>query len=235
MDRSEKIVFEYFSSQGFCDVVYEPDGNIPPDFLIDGRIAVEVRRLNQNKETPNGHRGLETVAIPLQAKVRALLKTLGPSNGDSWFVMYRIRRPLPPWSQLSSMLRSELADFYNNSNNNNNDSTITISPKFCVTLIKTSKPHSDLFVLGGFADSDSGGFILAELSRNIKICVTEKTRKIECVRSKYPEWWLVLVDHIGYGIDKRDYEELRQLFQFEHSWDKIVLVNPLNAKQGYEL
>jgi len=76
---------------------------------------------------------------------------------------------------------------------------------------------------------------LAELSRNIRICVTEKTRKIECVRAKYPEWWLVLVDHIGYGIDERDHEKVRQLFQFEHSWDKIVLVNPLDAKQGYEL
>ncbi len=233
MDRSEKIVFEYFSNQDFCDVVYEPDGNIPPDFLINGRIAVEVRRLNQNEETPNGHRGLENVAIPLQAKIRALLKTLGPSNGESWYVMYRIRRPLPPWNQLASMLRSELASFCNN--NNSNDTTIAISPSFFVTLIKASKPFSDLFVLGGFADSDSGGFILAELSRNIKICVTEKTRKIECVRSKYPEWWLVLVDHIGYGIDKRDCEELRQLLQFEHSWDKIVLVNPLNAKQGYVL
>jgi len=44
MDSSERIVYEYLSSQGFSDVAYEPDGNVPPDFLLNGRIAVEVRR-----------------------------------------------------------------------------------------------------------------------------------------------------------------------------------------------
>ena len=87
MDRSEQIVSEYLLHRGFRDVVYEPDGNTTPDFLIDGRIAVEVRRLNQNEDTPNGHRGLENITIPLQAKIGALLKTLGPSNGESWYVM----------------------------------------------------------------------------------------------------------------------------------------------------
>ncbi|MFZ3115077.1 MAG: hypothetical protein WA133_03795 [Syntrophales bacterium] len=233
MDRSEQVVFEYLSHSGFRDVVYEPDGNVPPDFLIDGRIAVEVRRLNQNEETPNGHRGLEKVAIPLMARVKALLKTLGPSDGESWYVMYRLRRPLPPWDQLAAALRSDLAAFRNNPDRCR--ATRTVSPKFSVTLIKAGMPYPDFFVPGGFADSDSGGFVLAELSRNIRICVTEKTRKVACVRAKYPEWWLVLVDRIGYGIDERDHEEVRQLFQFEHSWDKIVLVNPLDATQGYEL
>lgn len=103
------------------------------------------------------------------------------------------------------------------------------------TLIEAGRPYPDFFVSGGYADSDSGGFVLAELSRNIRICVTEKTRKVACVRANYSEWWLVLVDRIGYGIDERDHEEVRQLFQFEHSWNKIVLVNPLDATQGYEL
>jgi hypothetical protein len=41
MNDSEKLVFEYLKSRGFDKVVYEPDGKVPPDFLIDGRIAVE--------------------------------------------------------------------------------------------------------------------------------------------------------------------------------------------------
>lgn len=233
MDSSEQVVSEYLSHRGFRDVVYEPDGNVPPDFLIDGRIAVEVRRLNQNEDTPNGHRGLENVAIPLRARVWALLKTLGPSDGESWYVMYRLRRPLPPWEQLAAALRTELTEFRNNTNRRR--TTRAVVPRFRVTLIKAGRPYPDFFVPGGFADSDSGGFVLAELSRNIRICVMEKTHKVACLRAKYPEWWLVLVDYIGYGIDERDCEEVRQLFQFEHSWGKIVLVNPLDATQGYEL
>ena len=59
MDHSEKVVFQYLKSRGFINIVYEPDGNIPPDFTIDGRIAVEVRRLNENEKTTTEHGGLE--------------------------------------------------------------------------------------------------------------------------------------------------------------------------------
>jgi len=46
--------------------VYEPDGNTPPDFLVNGTIAVEVRRLNQNEIIESGHRGLEVTTFPLR-------------------------------------------------------------------------------------------------------------------------------------------------------------------------
>ena len=112
MDHSERIVSEYLSYRGFRDVVYEPDGNVPPDFLLNGCVAVEVRRLNQNEETPDGPRGLEEAAIPLQAKVSRLLGTLGSSDeGESWYVVYSFRRPVPSWDELESALRFELCVF----------------------------------------------------------------------------------------------------------------------------
>src|SRR5206468_13124046 len=70
MDKSEQIAESHLRSRGFQDIMYEPDGNVPPDFLVDGQIAVEVRRLNQNEDTPEGPRGLEEAAIPLQAKIK---------------------------------------------------------------------------------------------------------------------------------------------------------------------
>jgi hypothetical protein len=48
MNSKEKIAQNYLVSLGFKDIVFEPDGNIPPDFAVEGKIAVEVRRLNQN-------------------------------------------------------------------------------------------------------------------------------------------------------------------------------------------
>ena len=48
MKREEKIANDYFISVGFNKILYEPDGNIPPDFLLNDSIAVEVRRLNQH-------------------------------------------------------------------------------------------------------------------------------------------------------------------------------------------
>ena len=64
---SEALVETYLKGLGQIDVHYELDGNVPPDFLVDGRIAVEVRRLNQNHDggSGSGPRGLEEAAIPL--------------------------------------------------------------------------------------------------------------------------------------------------------------------------
>ncbi len=51
MNREESVVRQYLEHVGFQDIKYEPDGNIPPDFLVGGRVAVEVRRLNQHFNT----------------------------------------------------------------------------------------------------------------------------------------------------------------------------------------
>jgi hypothetical protein len=232
-DASEKIVSEHLAHRGFRDVVFEPDGNVPPDFLADGRIAVEVRRLNQNVETPAGPRGLEQEEFPLRAMVEGLLPTLGPATGDeSWFVYYSLRRPLPQWKQLEVALRQELAAFRNDPERRP-PRRGAVPGLRRIDLIRAGDSYPDFF--GGSSDSDSGGFVLSEQIRNIRICVAEKTRKMAPVRHKYPEWWLALVDRIGFGNTSSDVERLRQLLELNHSWDKIILINPLDATEGHEL
>lgn len=56
------------------------------------------------------------------------------------------------------------------------------------------------FTLGSRVDADSGGWRLAELERNLGLCIAEKTAKVAAYRARYPEWWLLLVDQIGYGL-----------------------------------
>jgi hypothetical protein len=111
MDDSEKVANDYLLNLGLGAVVYEPDGNTPPDFLVNG-IAVEVRRLNQNEIIESGHRGFEVTRIPLDARVRKLLASFGPAqSGASWFVCYDFGRPLPDWKELRSALREYLLTF----------------------------------------------------------------------------------------------------------------------------
>jgi len=97
MDESEQKAQIFLESLGYSNISPEPDGNIPPDLLVDKTIAVEVRRLNQNIIGETGYQGLEQVEIPLWMKMRKLLASFGPSStGVSWFVSYRFRRPLVP-------------------------------------------------------------------------------------------------------------------------------------------
>ena len=80
MDDSEALVENYLKYLGYCDVVYEPDGNVPPDFLVNNTVAVEVRRLNQHHDdgTGTGLRGLEEVDVPLWHRIREYLESYGP-------------------------------------------------------------------------------------------------------------------------------------------------------------
>jgi len=80
-----------------------------------------------------------------------------------------------------------------------------------------------------------GGWVLQETQKKLRLCIEEKTRKIAPYRQKYPEWWLVLVDRIGYGVEACDEQLFREHLKFEHSWDKIMLVHPLNPRSVFEL
>ena len=51
MKWEEKKAHEYLKAIGSKEIKYEPDGNIPPDFVLDSKTAIEVRRLNKHIES----------------------------------------------------------------------------------------------------------------------------------------------------------------------------------------
>lgn len=226
MDDSENLAYQYLSSLGLGDVRYEPDGNVPPDFLVDGRIAVEVRRLNQNYVSESGTSGLEEFRTPLRKNMPKLLASLGPSTaGRSWRVDYRFRRPVPlSMSKLFQAIRSRLEAFRDGLQEG---TEFIITNGFRLTLTPIGKPHSNCFIAGGCLDRDSGGYVIPELVKNIQICIQEKSRKVASVRANYPEWWLILIDQINDGQ--------RESLHVKHDWDKVIVVNPLNPICAYEV
>lgn len=234
MDRSEQLAKQYLQNLGFEDVRFEPDGNVPPDFLLNNRIAVEVRQLNQNHVTNFGYRGLDEDAIPLFMKFRKLLTSLGPSSGESWFVRFQFSRPIQPWSEIQNALRDCLSEFRNKSHPQQRVD-VMIDDNFELNLIRASYAHEMFFVFGGYGDYDSGGWVFGETQKNLRICVEEKSRKVAGVRHKYQEWWLILIDYIGYGVEQCDEKLYREQLKIQHNWDKIVLLDPLNATRGFEL
>jgi hypothetical protein len=231
MDVTERLVFEHLKTRGMGDARYEPDGNVPPDFLWRG-VAIEARRLNQHDAMGSG---LEVSAIPLVMKVTNLLKDAGPANGGSWFVSFRFRRPIEPWKTLAPKIRQTLAAFDPNH-------LAVEAPRarmgdcFSMGFAASSKKFDQRFVLGGYSDHDSGGFVVAELIKNIKTVLAEKTRKVEKYQTRYSEWWLTLVDQIGYArLDAHEAESLREHIQVPDRWKKVVLIDPLDPRRYFEI
>lgn len=234
MDPTEKTVADHLAHRGYTDVVYEPDGNVPPDFLVDKGIAIEVRRLNQNHFDGLDTKGLEEVAIPLWKKIEKLIASFGvPTQGESWFVFFRFSRPVEAWKSLEPKLRKALQAFVDSPSKQKG--TIANERGFELDVFRASSSHSTMFLMGGCSDNESGGWLLAEMETNIRHCASEKSHKIKGVRAKYDKWWLALVDHIGYALDDFDREMFRDQVSIQHDWDKILIIDPRDPTRWFEI
>ena len=64
------------------------------------------------------------------------------------------------------------------------------------------------------------------------IHIAEKTAQVAMYPARYPEWWLLFVDLIGYGLlseeTRRDFRA--SVFVDRHNWHRIILVNPLDHR-----
>jgi hypothetical protein len=235
MDKSEKLVAAFLAHQGYSDIENHPDGkHCPPDFLVDRRIAVEVRRLNQNYQGKTRIEGLEEEAIRLRDRIRKCASSFGrPTQGVSWFLFFDFRRPVDPWKKLKPKLRDALQGFMNDTAHT--QTHLSLGNGFELKFFPASNLHSTFYVLGMLHDNDSGAWVIAELEKNLRICIREKTDKIAKYKPKYPEWWLVLVDRIGYGLDQSDRKQFRDTVSLYHEWDRIVLLDPLDHSHAFEV
>ena len=202
--------------------------------MVNGRIAIEVRRLNQNYGEGENTKGLEEAAIPLWKRIEKLALSIGPSvDNESWFVSFRFSRPVEQWKKLKPKLKNALQAFIDSSPRKK--TSLNFQKGFKVDIFRASKPHPTFYVMAGYSDQESGGWLLPEMEKNLQICISEKTYKIKKVKSKYQEWWLVLSDHIGYSLDAFDRQQFRDIVSIEHGWQKIILINPMDYKEGFEI
>lgn len=239
MDASEKLVESYLKGI-FSDVHYEPDGNVPPDFLADNRVAVEVRRLNQNHDDGSGKglRGLEETAIPILYRVRDYLTGLGPApaSGQSWYVFYRFSRPMPAWKDLKRELDSILLPFMAHNNPQPFEKRLNLTSEFSINVFRASGSKPTFFRLGGDSDKQSGGWLISALETNLQHCIKEKTTKIQTYRHRYDEWWLVLPDHISFALDDLEREFfVDQVALHLGAFDKVILLDPRDAKRAFQV
>ena len=91
--NKDELIAEGYLKKHYENILYEPDGNIPPDFSIDGSIGVEVRRLNQQHRNNGSTNGLEEQRIPLSKAVENELSKHPLSlNGNNFYLTLRYER-----------------------------------------------------------------------------------------------------------------------------------------------
>lgn len=234
MNREENITEAYLKSLGFKNVVFEPDGNIPPDFSIDGRIAVEVRRLNQHFFTKDEVRGLEECRLPLFKLLQSSLSEFNSQyKGDSYWVSIKFRRPIQEGPTVKKAIHEALTDFLIKPVPLPFDVKVTESISF--RILSSQPVDCRVFRFAGGTDRESGGFVLAEFKKNFDHCVKEKSKKIKGHYDRYTSWWLALVDKIAYGFDETEKKEIKSMVSMNSYWDKVIVLDSLNGNNILEI
>ncbi|WP_149088393.1 hypothetical protein [Pseudomonas prosekii] len=236
MDEAEMLAGAFLHSQGFKTVEYEPDGNIPPDFLCDSRVAVEVRRLNHHYESDGeSPEALDKKGVAIWNTVKRILIDLGPpTSGRSWWVSYTVRRPLKDFKNIPKLLKKALLEFRDD--RRDGEQKIAVVEGFSVRIIPAEMIHDLEFVFASASDRDSTGWLLDMMQTNLQLCIDEKSKKIDKIRTSYQTWWLVLVDMIGWGLSDFDQELFKDSVLINKGgWHKVILIDPRDPGRYFEI
>jgi hypothetical protein len=234
MKKEEEFVQEYLIKHGFQRIVYEPDGNVPPDFSVDEEIGVEVRRLSQNLISKDGgYKSLEQDRIRLMRCVREVFNEFNqPTPVDSYWVVINYQRPLGDLKEIRKRLRETLDKCLSKDLKCYQDISVTKSVK--ISFAKAVKPDIRQFKVGIESDMDSGGSVISMYVENINLCISEKQRKIQPKLENYRRWWLILVDMIV-AISGPDTNMIIREITKPKEFERIIVIDPIKGEATFEI
>jgi hypothetical protein len=226
--KEEKTVFEYLKSEGYKLIKFEPDGNIPPDFMIDDSTAVEVRRLNENYfsgDKPVGHYEEHHGLWELLFHFLAGYKNVNMKS--SYWLDFGYERPIPEPNELKKNLKLQLDNFIQNPVPY---AELKVTPSFTIRLIPKQTEEKNAILLASSHDDNGGGAVLQIYIANINYCIREKTSKIRRAKINYSQWWIILVDSLIYGINSIEMEQLKKYIVLPVQWKKLIILDPETKK-----
>jgi hypothetical protein len=171
---------------------------------------------------------LEKLKYALIPKINAILKQY--SNipfKNSAFVTIDYARPLKLSQQLFRKVQLTLDENISQLTNIDKRKDIKIIENLTISIWPVASKYESAYILGAIIDDDSGGLVVSEVYNNMRLVIKEKEHKISPYLNKYPTWWLVLVDYIGYGLRDYDMNQLNNLKFEKHIFGKIILIDPL--------
>ena len=226
MKREERLVETYLISKGYKEIIFEPDGNCPPDFVVEGNIAIEVRRLNLHLKNA----AIEKLDFKLKPALFKIIETLKCSKYEhSAYLSIRYKRPLKVTKELKSKITEVL---------NQHLSCLAETKKYQILdnleiqVFSAGKKFDTVYHIGTILDLDKTYFVVNAVYDNLRIVIEEKQKKIFPFKDRYKTWWLALVDTIGHGMTDYDIMQFKELPSIETVFEKVILIPPSEPKRG---
>lgn len=239
-DFIEELARQWLESQeGIERVRYVSDTNDqPPDFVVEDRIAVEVRRLNLMTDATKPNQSVEELERPLESNIRGVLEETRavPGDYDIHVVQCDLYRASLPDREVTREQVGRVIEEYicilNEALRSQEKPVRWKTELECgivIHLYPTSTPRDGRFVLepGQVAVlPPSSGHVVQRSIENINRCIVEKSSKIRDKICRFSEWWLVLVD---VGLPTPPVGELDEWQEIRHGlvdtapWLRIVV------------
>ena len=234
----------------------------PPDYVADNEFAVEVRRLNLGVRIKGTTRGEEDCRIPLYESIERTLARIGkPANGRTWVIDcdYDFPKGLPTTKVVRAQILRALQPLTTPCNDADlkrlrldhpidcrhrqemdllSHLHLPLKCGICLDLEEVAADRRARFVLGNVSDGH-GILVLSELEKSIIDAINAKNERIAHRVNRFPEWWLLLVDHIGLvansGLTEHEMDLLRARVHVEHPWSRVIIVSRWQPSSWYEL
>lgn len=227
-DPSETIAEQYLKTLS-NQVIFEPDGNIPPDFLVDGQIAVEVRGIHQLVPASDEAETLESIthlSTPLLNAIVKCLAGFGTNDGPTWGVCIDFKPPLQKFRKVKKAINEALTPIARMQSPTQTQIELQPCPGLTLKLVKAQQ-RPDVFVLYSISDARSGGWTVAETAISTSTAIEEKAAKVAPYQVKYQRWWLVLVNYVTLGLDAQDIPAFKSTLGSAHDpFEKVILLDP---------
>jgi len=226
MNREEQITFEYLKAQYGENVIPVPKHEDPPDILLNSTTAVEVRRLNQHFFKSGKPEGLENLSISFDHAFKEVLKSFDNLyEGKSYWIFVYYQRPLKSdFRRIKKDMKLALQNFLN-SQVSDFPHEISVNPEIGFELHKSDVGNGKLFSMIGSEDFDVGGGVIGVYADNIRHCVNEKSSKISERLENYREWWLYLVDCMGFSLNQQEFLEVVPKIGGTGNFNKVVVLD----------
>lgn len=233
MKKEEIIVKEFLIYKGYYPIEFEPLGKSKSlDFLINNKIGVEVRRLNQYMNIDGIIEPIEKLEHKIESQFEKILDELNdPKLSFSIAVLLEYKRPLSPTKQFQKELKDSIVLSTQLQNFNAN---IQFSKNLAYSLFLKEKSDKT-YELRGVLDKDRGGAIQDIRYEALKFSINEKSKKLNHLKDEFSELWLILVDDISQRIDKMVRLDLKRYPLINSIFDRIILISKIDKKVWVDL
>ena len=235
-NRDEEIAKRWLELQCIGEV--SRFRNDPPDYVVNGRVAVEVRKLNFPEEE---------FEEPLRQNVTKALKNLGVRLPDGYTTFVDLHYYLPRAARghlkLPGKNKKELRikiESALNSIDSYESQRIQLGPGLSLHTFASEFKGTYRFKLNAvYVLPADTGWDLPDYRDTIANCVREKSQKVWNKNNveDFDEWWLALVDHVKVGaqLNRDELRWLSEAIPAREFWSRIIVISPENPEWFFEL